>query len=129
MTKTELNNRITEISAQCNEDNWDSKGAVAISDITIKHGYRFCNKLEKYELIDDHLTIEPLEDDNLSFQWYFPETGCKFNIDFDKFTDSLNWCCFKDVNNHWNGNCSHLEEIVDYIKKVISFHNNTSKGN
>lgn len=122
MTKMELNDRIAEISKSYSVDNWDSKGAVAISDVTIKHGYRFINKLEKYQIIDDHLSIYPLEDDNLSFQWFFPETGCKFNIDFDKLTDSLNWCCFKDINNHWNGNCSHLEEIVEYIKKVISYH-------
>lgn len=121
MDKEQLLKKIDEIYENCKQSNWDSCNAEAISEETINHGQRFVNKLDKYHVSLVNLAVTPLTDDNLSFKWSYPDKTT-FNIDFDKKTDTLLWCCYKDDNNTWFGSVSHFEEILAKLSKFIDFH-------
>lgn len=90
-----------------------------IDEDTNQHAIRFINKLDKYGLITKNLELSSLPDGNLTFKWSYtkPKTA-SFNIDFDKTTDSLVWCCYIDgmIDNLF-GRVIHLEDILPYLKK------------
>lgn len=121
MDKEKLVKKINGIYQECRKPNWDNQNALAISEDTYKHGLRFLNKLEKHNISTDNLTISPLTDDNLSFVWAYPDSTT-FNIDFDRSTDCLLWCCFKDDKHFWEGSCPHFEDIVKNLQLFINYH-------
>lgn len=90
-----------------------------IDNETSQHGFRFINKLDKYGLITNNLSMSVLSDGNLTFEWNFEKPKpAKFNVDFDKTTDRLMWCCYiTGMNDHLYGSVIHLEEIVPYLKR------------
>lgn len=92
-----------------------------VDELTTQHGFRFINKLEKYGVIRDNLSISVLSDGNLSFEWKFEKPKkATFNIDFDKDTDSLMWCCYVDgMKDYFNGTVVHFDELVPYLKKFL----------
>ena len=92
-----------------------------VDQITIQHGLRFINKLEKFGAITDNLSMSVLSDGNLSFEWKFekPKHAC-FNIDFDKDTDKLQWCCYIDgMKDYLYGTVIHFDEIAPYLKRFL----------
>lgn len=90
-----------------------------IDDETKQHAVRFINKLDKYGLINNSLELSVLSDGNLTFKWsYTKPKNASFNIDFDKSTDSLVWCCYIDgIIDNLFGKVIHLEDILPYLKK------------
>ena len=101
MDKEKLVKKINGIYQECRKPNWDNQNALAISE--------------------DNLTISQLTDDNLSFVWTYPDSTT-FNIDFDRSTDCLLWCCYKDDKHFWEGSCPHFEDIVKNLQLFINYH-------
>lgn len=124
-TDTLLKN-IESIYRDCKKEDWDCHGAMAITAETYNHGLRFVNKLEKHGISFKNIRVVPMNDDNLSFKWEYDDNS-SFSIDFNRSTDTLLWCCFKDTGHYWNGECAHLEDIIEPLKKYISLHE--KKGN
>ena len=94
-----------------------------LDDETNAHGSRFIEKLSKYGVITNNLSMSLLDDGNLSFEWKFekPKFGT-FNIDFDKSSDSLNYCMYiEGMKNQFYGKVSHFDEIVPYLKRFLGF--------
>ena len=112
---------LEEISVKCKDYNWDGDNSFPITKITIDHGKRFVSKLLKYDLLKDYLTVKPVSDDNLSFEWKLKKNNTTFTIDFDRSTDTLVYCLFDpdkpdDIR---HGNVSHLEQIVPSMKRIF----------
>lgn len=98
-----------------------SSRAKNVDEVTIQHGFRFINKLDKYGVIKDNLSMSVLSDGNLSFEWkYEKPRSATFNIDFDKDTDRLLWCCYIDgMKDHLYGSVIHFDELVPYLKRFL----------
>lgn len=88
---------------------------------SIKHGFRFIDKLDKYNLLRDYTQIEILDDGNLSIRWsYTKPKKATFTIDFDEDNDKLVWCCeVEGVDDIFYGSVCHLEDILKYLQKYL----------